>query len=114
MMEDTQFKNFFAQRIYTLRNEHNISAREMSLAMGQNSSYINRIENKITLPSMQGFYYICEFLRITPKEFFDTDTKYPHTIHSTIKMLNQLDEQELETVNHLLLIMLKNKKTTVE
>ena len=114
MIEESQFKNFFAQRLYSLRNERDISAREMSLAIGQNSSYINRIENKITLPSMQGFFYICDFLKITPQEFFDTEVKYPLSIRSTIKMLNQLDEQELKAINHLLTVMLKNKKTTVE
>jgi hypothetical protein len=35
---------------------------------------INNIENGINLPSMQAFFYICEYLEITPKEFFDTDT----------------------------------------
>ena len=32
------------------------SAREMSLALGQNPSYINRIENGKALPSMQGLF----------------------------------------------------------
>lgn len=109
-MENSDFKSFFAQRLYTLRKEHNISAREMSLAMGQNSSYINRIENKITLPSMQGFFYICDFFRISPQEFFDSKTKYPMTLRTTVKMLNQLDEQELEAINLLLQIFIKTKK----
>ena len=114
MMEENKFKSLFAQRLYTLRNERNISAREMSLAIGQNSSYINRIENKITLPSMQGFFYICEFLRVTPQEFFDTDIRFPLTLRASINMLNQLDEQELKAINHLLSVMLQNKKTTVK
>lgn len=113
-MEESKFKSFFAQRLYTLRNERKISAREMSLAIGQNSSYINRIENQISLPSMQGFFYICEFLRITPQEFFDTEVKFPLTLRASIKMLNQLDEQELEAINHLLMVMLQNKNTTVK
>ena len=46
------------------------SAREMSLALGQNPSYINRIENGKALPSMQGFFSICEYLQITPGDFF--------------------------------------------
>ena len=110
MIHESNFKSIFAQRLYTLRTEHNISAREMSLAIGQNSSYINRIENKITLPSMQGFLYICEYLKITPQEFFDTGTKYPTTLRTTIDMLNQLDEQELEAINLMLQMIIKNKK----
>ena len=38
-------ETFFAERIASLRNQKNVSAREMSLAIGQNASYINRIEN---------------------------------------------------------------------
>jgi transcriptional regulator with XRE-family HTH domain len=86
----------------------------MSLAMGQNSSYINRIENKITLPSMQGFFYICDYLKITPQEFFNTGVKFPTTLRTTIDMLNQLDHQELEAINHLLMVMIQNKKPTVK
>ena len=105
---------WFYKRVSQLRTQKGVSAREMSLAIGQNSSYINRIENKITLPSMQGFFYICEFLRVTPQEFFDTDIRFPLTLRSSINMLNQLDEHELEAINHLLMVMLQNKKATVK
>jgi len=112
-MDSSKFKDFFTERLYQLRDERNISAREPSLIMGQNSSYINRIENKLTLPSMQGFLSICECLDITPQEFFRTEPAQPYTLRSTIKMLDQLDEHELEAINHLLMVMLTNKKTTV-
>ena len=36
----------FAERLSQLREARQVSAREMSLAIGQNCSYINRIENK--------------------------------------------------------------------
>ena len=113
-MEEYNFRDFFARRRYELRDERNISARELSLAMGQNSSYINRIENKITLPSMQGFFCICECLDITPQEFFNTEVSHSYTLRSTTNMLSQLDEHELEAINHLLMVMLQNKKTTVK
>ena len=41
------YENLFAERIAELREKKNVSAREMSLALGQNESYINRIENFI-------------------------------------------------------------------
>ena len=41
----------FALRLSALRQQKGVSAREMSLALGQNTNYINRIENgKIILP----------------------------------------------------------------
>ena len=49
-------KENFGKRISDLRiGGGQNSAREMSLALGQNPSYINRIENGKALPSMQGF-----------------------------------------------------------
>lgn len=114
MTDNTRLKEFFSKRIYDLRDERNLSARELSLAMGQNSSYINRIENKLTLPSIQGFLCICECLDITPYEFFNPDKALPYKMRSTIDLINQLDEQELEALSYLVKIMLKNKKTTVE
>lgn len=47
----------FGKRISDLRiGGGQNSAREMSLALGQNPSYINRIENGKALPSMQGLF----------------------------------------------------------
>lgn len=71
--------DWFANRISALRLKKGVSAREMSLALGQSESYINKIENKRTLPSMAGFFYICEYLGIEPRAFFDTDTESPGT-----------------------------------
>ena len=42
------YEEFFPARLAELRLKANVSAREMSLALGQNASYINRIENKQT------------------------------------------------------------------
>lgn len=48
----------FALRLSALRQQKGVSAREMSLALGQNTNYINRIENGRNYPSMQSFFYI--------------------------------------------------------
>lgn len=64
-------EDFFVDRLTELRTERKVSARKMSLDLQQNSSYINRIENKKAFPSMQLFFDICEYLHITPGQFFD-------------------------------------------
>lgn len=92
------YKDFFAERLSSLRNEKNISAREMSLSIGQNESYINRIENKLTFPSMQGFFYICEYLKITPQDFFDIKLSYPIKIKEAVTLLNNLDANQLDLI----------------
>ncbi len=67
----------FSLRLSQLRMAKGVSARDMSLSIGQSPSYINNIENGFSFPSMTVFFYICEYLGITPKEFFDTDSKAP-------------------------------------
>ena len=47
----------FSLRLAQLRSEKVVSARDMSLSIGQNASYINNIENGKALPSMTGFFY---------------------------------------------------------
>ena len=67
------FEDEFAVRLSKLRIKKGVSARDMSLSIGQNAGYINNIETGKALPSMSGFFYICEYLGISPSEFFDTD-----------------------------------------
>lgn len=92
------YEDFFADRIASLRNQKDVSAREMSLSLGQNSSYINRMENKHSFPSMLLFFYICEYLEVSPKEFFDTEIVNPHIINEILKELKTLNDEQLNTV----------------
>lgn len=85
-------EQFFSDRLAELRIQKNVSAREMSLAIGQNPSYINRIENGLTYPSMQVFFYICEYLGVTPAEFFDGGNSAPvlrRELHGAVDRLNE-------------------------
>ena len=64
------YEKEFSKRLCELRLEKGVSAREMSLSLGQSASYINRIENGKMLPSMGGFFKICDYFSITPHYFF--------------------------------------------
>lgn len=92
------FEDFFVKRLVSLRNQKNVSAREMSLALGQNESYINRIENGKTFPSLQAFFYICEYLQVSPKDFFDEENPDPVKIDQIARELKALDSVQLDTV----------------
>lgn len=72
-----EYSQWFAQRLSQLRMEKGVSARDMSLSLGQSASYINKIENRRTMPSMAGFFYICEYLGVTPATFFDSGAHSP-------------------------------------
>ena len=92
------YEEFTQNRIAQLRLQKNISARDMSLSLGQNGSYINQIENKKSLPSLQGLFYICEFLGITPQQFFDDGNAYPAQLAALVEDLKKLDAKSLEHI----------------
>lgn len=89
----------FALRLSALRQQKGVSAREMSLALGQNTNYINRIENGKNYPSMQSFFYICEYLGVTPQEFFEEKNAAPTRLNDLIVKLERLTPSQLATVN---------------
>lgn len=94
-MEDM---SWFADRIAMLRLQKGVSARDMSLSLGQSESYINKIENKRTLPSMTGFLYICEYLGISPQQFFDAEMISPFVTGQLIKEISKLTPEQAEHV----------------
>lgn len=87
---------FISNRIAELRTQKNISARDMSLSLGYGSGYINNIESKNSMPSIQGLFYICEFFKIDLKDFFDTGSKTPMLIEELIQESQKLDKDTLE------------------
>ena len=70
----------------------------MSQQIGQNKNYINEIENKRALPSMSTFFYMCEFLGVTPAEFFDEGNADPSRLRDLIADLKTLDPEALASV----------------
>ena len=94
--------DFFCQRLAELRTNKGISARDMSLSLGQSESYINKIENKKSLPSMSVFFYICEFLEIHPKDFFDETKRNPYMSKQFNKKFDALPSEQQE---HLLFLL---------
>ena len=92
----------FATRLAALRTQKGVSARDMSLSIGQSAGYINNIENKKNLPSMTVFFYICEYLGISPKDFFDVDAKNPEVLNEVIENLKGLSDDKLANVSALI------------
>lgn len=92
------YLEWFYQRVAELRMQKGVSARDMSLSLGQSESYINKIENKRTLPSMTGFFYICEYLNITPQEFFNVDADAPQKSRELLQELERLSPEQSEHV----------------
>ena len=91
----------FVTRLTELRMKHGVSARDMSLSIGQNASYINNIENGKALPSMTVFFYICEYFNISPQEFFSYENPNPEKTKQLEYDLHLLTENQLNIVINL-------------
>lgn len=73
-----------------------VSARDMSLSIGQSEGYINNIENGINFPSMTVFFYICDYFGISPMEFFDINSNNPIKNKELLEATKNLSNDKLE------------------
>ena len=94
-MDYEEYEKCFGERLAKLRMDKGVSARDMSLSIGQSAGYINNIENKINFPSMTVFFYICEYLGVTPMEFFDFENQSPTRFADLSKHLKHLDREQI-------------------
>ena len=86
----------FAKRLSELRTQKGVSARDMSLSLGQNPTYIHKIENGTSLPSMMGFFYICEYLNIEPSDFFAVERPCPAKLKDIMEDAQHLNREQLD------------------
>lgn len=86
----------FIDRLVKLRMNKGVSARDMSLSIGQSEGYINNIENGVNFPSMTVFFYICDYFGISPMEFFDIDSNNPTKNKELLEATKNLSNDKLE------------------
>ena len=89
-------KGDFCWRLTQLRLNKGVSARDMSLSIGQSPNYINGIESGQSYPSMQYFFYICEYLGVTPQEFFDVGSTNPTKANELLRIAKTLPNDQLD------------------
>ena len=89
----------FSLRLAQLREKKGVSARDMSLSIGQNPGYINNIESGKSMPSLSGIFYICDYLGITPCEFFDLESHNPTRLNEVIRDLKRLNDKQLDAIS---------------
>ena len=88
-------EDFIRNRITQLRMNKNISEYQMSLDLGHSKSYIQNISSGRAMPSMSEFLFICEYLGVTPQEFFDEHTKNPVLRNTLIHEIDSLSESDV-------------------
>ena len=91
-------KEDFIKRLTELRINKGVSARDMSLSLGQSAGYINNIENGVNLPSMTPFFYICDYLGIEPRDFFDTESTNPTKANELLEIAKSLSSEQLDNL----------------
>lgn len=92
---------FIRERISLLRTNLGISEYKMSLDLGHSKSYVQSISSGKALPSLSEFLYICEYLGVTPKEFFDTELREPQLVHKLTELSRKLSKEDLTVLVHL-------------
>lgn len=73
-----------------------VSARDMSLSIGQSPNYINGIEGGKNYPSMETFFYICDYFEVTPKEFFDLQSTNPAKVSELMEIVKSLPNEHID------------------
>lgn len=89
---------FVRNRISELRTKKGVSEYKMSLDLGHSKSYIQSISSGKALPSFSEFLFICDYLGVTPKEFFDADTKEPQLVCKLTALAKNLTADDLEAL----------------
>jgi transcriptional regulator with XRE-family HTH domain len=92
------YEQLLIMRLAELRQKQGATARNMSLSMNQNVNYVNSIEHGKITPSMKAFFGICEFLNVTPQDFFDVENSQPARLSALIKTLKKLDDESLNLI----------------
>lgn len=88
----------FCKRLTQLRMNKGVSARDMSLSIGQSPNYINGIESGDSYPSMATFFYICDYFGITPCDFFDVDSTNPSKVTELMEIVKTLPNEQIDTL----------------
>ena len=88
-------EQFIRDRITHLRMQKNVSEYKMSLDLGHSKSYIQSIASGRALPSMSEFLYICDYLDVSPKDFFDPELKDPVLLEQAISSMKELSNPNL-------------------
>lgn len=94
MMSET----YIRKRITELRLKKGVSEYKMSLDLGHSRSYIQSIVSGRTMPSLTEFLYICEYLGVTPKDFFDETIDNPALVQKAMDSLKKMKDKDILTL----------------
>lgn len=99
--------NGFGIRLGRLITHSDLNDRQLSVLIGKNAGYINRIINGETFPTIKSFIIICKALKITPEEFFRYDDDSPVETNKLMLDIRKLDNIEKKHVHNIVKDIIK-------
>jgi len=88
-------EDFVRERITQLRLKKGVSEYQMSYDLGHSRGYIYNISSGKALPPLKELFAICDYLEITPQQFFDDTEQSPELIRKAVNGMKQLDESDM-------------------
>lgn len=101
---------FIRNRITELRMKKEVSEYKMSLDLGHSKSYVQSITSGRALPSMTEFLYMCDYLGITPKDFFDEKSQNPMLIQIALEGMKELSDRDLQLLLEMIARLTEDKE----
>lgn len=95
-------EDFIRNRITQLRINKDVSEYQMSLDLGHSKSYIQSISSGRAMPSIGEFTAICEYLGVTPKDFFDEGIQNPLLVDEILNEVKDLSDSDLTLILELI------------
>jgi len=92
---DTVEPDFVRNRITELRVKKGIAEHRMSLELGHSRSYMQSISAGRALPSMTEFLAICDYLEVTPRDFFDETCGSPCLTNKILQETREMSDADL-------------------
>lgn len=86
---------YITKRITELRLKKGIAEHRMSLELGHSRSYMQSISSGRALPSLTEFLAICDYLDVSPRDFFDDVNPNPTLIREIAEKSKNLSDSDL-------------------
>lgn len=91
---------FIQKRISMLRTKKGVSEYKMSMDLGHSKGYIQSITSGRSFPLVPELLYICDYLGVTPAEFFQEELESPQLLRELYQLASDLPEADLEALLH--------------
>ena len=87
--------DFIRHRITELRLKKGVSEYQMGYDLGHSRSSMYNISSGKSLPPLPEFLEICDYLELTPSQFFDSSIENPALLQTAIDELKKLNDDDL-------------------